>query len=365
MCINLLPFILLFAYILVDSFSAPLSTVDRLKIDHTLPDAFIEQENAKCNMSKLCTYDEMNVKTICGTDGRTYNSFCEIKRAICHGNPVEKKLEGPCPESLRCLLERSFQQNLAAEKLNSSEIFIPECNASDGSYANVQCHKSTGYCWCVTRMGRPLPSTSIRNARPNCQLAYTPKVERRSHRKSNRESLVNDVCSTLDRSTFNANLFQLFKNEYERAADPEGDLTIALDKRIISWKFGELDTNNDEVLSTKEIVGFRRLVRKLAQPKACARKFPRYCDLDKNKEISSREWTTCLGLDLTTSYGMFNALRSNSSTNHASATPTRSYPSSRLRGHVPFLTIGEQEFVILFRKTLQLISAILCGTRIL
>ncbi|VDM48729.1 unnamed protein product [Toxocara canis] len=270
MCINLLPFILLFAYILVDSFSAPLSTVDRLKIDHTLPDAFIEQENAKCNMSKLCTYDEMNVKTICGTDGRTYNSFCEIKRAICHGNPVEKKLEGPCPESLRCLLERSFQQNLAAEKLNSSEIFIPECNASDGSYANVQCHKSTGYCWCVTRMGRPLPSTSIRNARPNCQLAYTPKVERRSHRKSNRESLVND-----------------------------GDLTIALDKRIISWKFGELDTNNDEVLSTKEIVGFRRLVRKLAQPKACARKFPRYCDLDKNKEISSREWTTCLGLDLT------------------------------------------------------------------
>uniref|UniRef100_A0A914RMZ7 Kazal-like domain-containing protein n=1 Tax=Parascaris equorum TaxID=6256 RepID=A0A914RMZ7_PAREQ len=103
-----------------------------------LPDAFIEEENAKCNMSKLCTYDEMNVETICGTDGRTYNSICEIKRAICHGNPVEKKIEGPCPESLRCLLERSFQLSLAAEKLNSTEIFIPECNASDGSYAKVQ-----------------------------------------------------------------------------------------------------------------------------------------------------------------------------------------------------------------------------------
>uniref|UniRef100_A0A0M3IG92 SPARC-related modular calcium-binding protein 1 n=1 Tax=Ascaris lumbricoides TaxID=6252 RepID=A0A0M3IG92_ASCLU len=296
---NSLLFILLFAHITVNSSSAPLSTVDRLKIDHTLSDAFIEEENAKCNMSKLCTYDEMNVETICGTDGRTYNSICEIKRAICHGNPVEKKLEGPCPESLRCLLERSFQLNLAAEKLNSTEIFIPECNASDGSYANIQCHRSTGYCWCVTRLGRPLPSTSVKNAQPNCQLAQTSKVGRRSHRKSNRESHTNDVCNPLDRSAFNANLFQLFKKEYDRIADPQENLATPVDKHIILWKFGQLDTNEDGVLNSKEIGGFKRLVRKLAESKACARKFSRYCDLDKNNAISSREWITCLGVDLT------------------------------------------------------------------
>ncbi|VDK35337.1 unnamed protein product [Gongylonema pulchrum] len=69
-------------------------------------------------------------------------------------------------ENLRCQLERTYQLKLASQKSNSSEIFVPECNLTDGSYAT--CHRSTGYCWCVTRLGKPLPNTSRRYGSPNC-----------------------------------------------------------------------------------------------------------------------------------------------------------------------------------------------------
>lgn len=41
-------------------------------------------------------------------------------------------------------------------------IFIPDCGLL-GLYKPVQCHQSTGYCWCVlVDTGRPIPGTSAR-----------------------------------------------------------------------------------------------------------------------------------------------------------------------------------------------------------
>lgn len=41
-------------------------------------------------------------------------------------------------------------------------IFIPDCGPG-GLYKAVQCHQSTGYCWCVlVDTGRPIPGTSTR-----------------------------------------------------------------------------------------------------------------------------------------------------------------------------------------------------------
>lgn len=41
------------------------------------------------------------------------------------------------PENLICPLERSFQSSRALQ-LNNTNIFIPECNETDGSYLPVQ-----------------------------------------------------------------------------------------------------------------------------------------------------------------------------------------------------------------------------------
>ena len=44
--------------------------------------------------------------------------------------------------------------------------FVPQCE-EDGSYSKVQCHGSTGYCWCVDELGTKLEET-IQRGRPNC-----------------------------------------------------------------------------------------------------------------------------------------------------------------------------------------------------
>lgn len=102
-----------------------------------MSDEWIRMQNEACDTSRLCTYDEMNVAALCGSDGRTYNSECEIKRSACHGNLVVKQMDGPCPDNSKCRLEQKFQQDIARRK-NSTQVFIPECDDADGSYSTVQ-----------------------------------------------------------------------------------------------------------------------------------------------------------------------------------------------------------------------------------
>ena len=47
-------------------------------------------------------------------------------------------------------------------------IFIPHCR-QDGSFSPMQCHASTGFCWCVTQDGKKVPNTDTRGD-PNCKF---------------------------------------------------------------------------------------------------------------------------------------------------------------------------------------------------
>ena len=46
--------------------------------------------------------------------------------------------------------------------------FMPECE-TDGSFKEVQCHGSTGYCWCVDKEGNKREETEIRFKKPDCK----------------------------------------------------------------------------------------------------------------------------------------------------------------------------------------------------
>ena len=44
--------------------------------------------------------------------------------------------------------------------------YVPQCK-KDGSFEEVQCHYSTGYCWCVDTQGWEIKGTKVRG-RPSC-----------------------------------------------------------------------------------------------------------------------------------------------------------------------------------------------------
>ena len=49
-------------------------------------------------------------------------------------------------------------------------IFIPRCTV-DGKWQRAQCHKSTGYCWCVNEnTGHPIGGTSTHGVAPECNF---------------------------------------------------------------------------------------------------------------------------------------------------------------------------------------------------
>eukprot|EP00794_Sanderia_malayensis_P017606 gene17606-19359_t len=48
-----------------------------------------------------------------------------------------------------------------------SDTYVPSCT-SKGTFSQIQCHNSTGYCWCSTSDGRPIPGSSVKFKKPNC-----------------------------------------------------------------------------------------------------------------------------------------------------------------------------------------------------
>lgn len=73
----------------------------------------------------------------------------------CVLTPVFPPLVSSCDQEQQSALEEARQPK-------NDNVVIPEC-AHGGLYKPVQCHPSTGYCWCVlVDTGRPIPGTSTR-----------------------------------------------------------------------------------------------------------------------------------------------------------------------------------------------------------
>merc|ERR1712168_1603410 len=64
-------------------------------------------------------------------------------------------------------LSKCQKKRQNASRIKMIGAFKPKCNA-DGSYAKVQCHASTGYCWCSTKKGKKIPGTSVRGKKTKC-----------------------------------------------------------------------------------------------------------------------------------------------------------------------------------------------------
>lgn len=119
-------------------------------------------------------------QAVCGSNGRMYKSLCSFQRAQCINSQLRMDTQSACTDVLssKCQLARS-QALRASARSDSLAIFIPICKA-DGTYAEVQCHTQTGFCWCSSADGMPVSGSSVLHLRPNCTERGVPDPDPRS-----------------------------------------------------------------------------------------------------------------------------------------------------------------------------------------
>ncbi|XP_048047565.1 SPARC-related modular calcium-binding protein 1 isoform X9 [Megalobrama amblycephala] len=202
-----------------------------------------------------------------------------------------------------CDQERQTAQDEARQNPREA-IFIPDCGLQ-GLYKPVQCHQSTGYCWCVlVDTGRPIPGTSARYKKPECDSAARSRDSEMEDPFRDRDltgcpegKKVEFITSLLDALT--TDMVQAINSPTPSGGGRfvEPDPSHTLEERVVHWYFAQLDNNGSFDINKKEMKPFKRYVKKKAKPKRCARKFTDYCDLNKDKTISLQELKGCLGVN--------------------------------------------------------------------
>ncbi|XP_062375126.1 SPARC-related modular calcium-binding protein 2 isoform X1 [Sardina pilchardus] len=199
-----------------------------------------------------------------------------------------------------CDQEQQSAQEEARQHKNEA-VFIPDC-AHGGLYKPVQCHPSTGYCWCVlVDTGRPIPGTSTRYEQPKCDgnARAHPNKPKDHYRSRHLQG-----CPGAKKTEFLTSVLDALSTDMVHAVtDPatagrmlEPDPSHTLEERVVHWYFSQLDKNSSGDIGKKEIKPFKRLLRKKSKPKKCVKKFVEYCDISNDKALSLQELMGCLGV---------------------------------------------------------------------
>ncbi|XP_056248889.1 SPARC-related modular calcium-binding protein 1 isoform X4 [Seriola aureovittata] len=200
--------------------------------------------------------------------------------------------------------DQERQSALDEDRQNPREaIFIPDCGPG-GLYKPVQCHQSTGYCWCVlVDTGRPIPGTSTRYQKPECDSAARSRISDTEDPFQGRDltgcpegKKVEFITSLLDALT--TDMVQAINSPAPSGGGRfvEPDPSHTLEERVVHWYFAQLDNNGSHDINKKELKPFKKYLKKKAKPKKCSRKFIDYCDLNKDRAISLQELKGCLGV---------------------------------------------------------------------
>jgi hypothetical protein len=129
----------------------------------------------------------------CEADGSYTKKQCHASTGYCwcvdkDGVKIQEtevfSSEPQCDKKTKCQQEEE-EANRRSEQGQRGHT-IPSCEA-DGSYSSVQCHGSTGYCWCTTPEGIEKAGTRIQFSQPQCDTQTKCQQEmEKADRKSDR-----------------------------------------------------------------------------------------------------------------------------------------------------------------------------------
>ncbi|XP_032072819.1 SPARC-related modular calcium-binding protein 2 isoform X3 [Thamnophis elegans] len=245
-------------------------------------------------------------------------------------NKTNKNSAASCDQELQSALEEAKQPQ-------KDNVFIPEC-ANGGLYKPVQCHPSTGYCWCVlVDTGRPIPGTSTRYEQPKCDNSA------RAHPSNTRDVFKGrplQGCPGAKKNEFLTSVLDALSTDMVHAvSDPavsssrlsEPDPNHTLEERVVHWYFKQLDKNASGDIGKKEIKPFKKLLRKKSKPKKCVKKFVEYCDVNNDKSLTVPELMGCLGVTKEDNKADTKK-RHTIPRRHAESTPSNRQQSSKKQG---------------------------------
>uniref|UniRef100_A0A8C1V7J3 SPARC related modular calcium binding 2 n=1 Tax=Cyprinus carpio TaxID=7962 RepID=A0A8C1V7J3_CYPCA len=235
-------------------------------------------------------WDSTNVLCICVCVLEIISQHPTLWTQVC-SRPNRNKTSTSCDQ------EQLLAQEEARQHKN--EVFVPDC-AHGGLYKPVQCHPSTGYCWCVlVDTGRPIPGTSTRFEQPKCDGNARQNKPKDYYRSRHLQG-----CPGEKKTEFLTSVLDALSTDMVHAVtDPasagrmlEPDPSHTLEERVVHWYFSQLDKNSSGDIGKKEIKPFKRLLRKKSKPKKCVKKFVEYCDINNDKALSLQELMGCLGV---------------------------------------------------------------------
>ncbi|CAH1108210.1 unnamed protein product [Psylliodes chrysocephalus] len=169
-------------------------------------------------------------------------------------------------------------------------LYVPVCTP-DGRYEKVQCYKSAGYCWCVNEdTGKNIPGTSVKNGTPNCD-----------HLKTN--TRVMKGCPDDKKFIFLKDLLNFLHNKMSEITNGTNTSSFnnlawieSKEEQVATWSFVIFDKNKNKMLERAEWKAFKDMVGGVKGLRKCGKKLPRYCDTNKDRQISMTEWLECLSV---------------------------------------------------------------------
>ncbi|KAK2165135.1 hypothetical protein LSH36_54g02068 [Paralvinella palmiformis] len=186
--------------------------------------------------------------------------------------------DNPDKTHIGCQRAREYFLGLDDKEL-AGNVFVPECEPT-GLYRPEQCHTGKGICWCVDPdTGNPIPGTSTQNLKPNC---------------ADRDMERSTGCDYYKRKHFVEHMRTQFLAQWKAGGESIDEARQPTHNNVMSWKFRNLDVNDDLILEESELVHLKTGIDEIENLVECRKNLLIFCDVDNDSHVNADEWKSCM-----------------------------------------------------------------------